>query len=190
MDTDLIKQQIKGLAERLTGLRADHQRFTKDQGLRQEEESIRLELRQSTDKIEAAVEKVDELKELKANAISGTCKDLSSKMSEVMPGLEPLVKISEDLKVTIGCNKVPYHGLSGGERVAFDGALSHAMDAGFLILEGAEMDLGRLERTMARMAGVERQVLLLSWAGPEVIPDGWDAMMMDYDADEWRSITQ
>jgi len=79
---------------------------------------------------------------------------------------------------------VPYNGLSGGEKVFFDGALASALlkDGGqkILVLEGGELDDSNLVATLEKiiLAHPDAQVIVNTWYNPHEVPEGWKVIQL------------
>lgn len=178
MEIQMIENQIAGLKESLTALNQNKDDFVKAQGVQQEERKIRVEI---VGKKESLTEKKVELSQLKitkAEAVQETSRGLAEKMGEVLPRGTAVLEI-EDGKVFIGWGNTPYNGLSGGEKVIFDGALAHALDASILCYEAAEVDLENLDELIKRLSQSDKQILLSTWVRPTTIPDGWTVVELD-----------
>jgi hypothetical protein len=131
--------------------------------------------------------RIDELKfrlsddiEKRNGLVFESCRSIEAKMNEVMVDGMKAVFVFGDDGLFIGTSSdasggcTPYRGLSGGERVAFDVALAHAIGPGSVfVIEAAEMDMENLASLMNKLAKQETQVLLNTWAMQESVPEGW-----------------
>lgn len=78
--------------------------------------------------------------------------------------------------------RVPYRGLSGGEKVMFDAALASAIGKnGILVIEAAELDPVNLKALMKKLELSDDigQVIVNTWAKPSgKISDKWNVVVM------------
>lgn len=178
MNEELIKQQITGLEAKLTDLEKTKDLFVKVQGIDEEIEKARAAISDLEPDIDTLKEDIDLLKYKKNKAMDDTMEALANKMWEVMPIGRAIFRIDDDGKVFIGmednAKTIPYAGLSGGQKVAFDSALSYAMlgtGEKIIIVEGAEMDMTRLYSTLKSIeqnADDQTQYIVNTW-----IPEEW-----------------
>jgi hypothetical protein len=182
-DIQLCENQIGGLEGKLRGLRANKELFVKAQGLEEEAEKTGKEIGDIGTKLQATKEELADLRLKKAAALSGTCEALSARMSEVLPSGKADLTISEDGAVWIGWQKpngarVPYAGLSGGQRAPFDQALSFALlgeGEKILVLEAAELDPINLQAAINRLSRIpeDTQVIVNTYQMPAEVPKNW-----------------
>jgi hypothetical protein len=103
-------------------------------------------------------------------------------MDAVLPRGRSILRIEDDGALFIGWQDqkkpVPYSGLSGGEKVAFDQALARALGATVLIVEAAEMDPARLSEALDRYGKTGLQVIVSSCHEPTTYPSGWKAVRL------------
>lgn len=181
IDIQMIQDQIDGLTARLKQLQADEKLFIKAQGLDEEAEKARKEIVDLEPELQQAKEDLAELRSQKTVALSTTGEALSAKMAEALPEGRGILEISDEgvfIGWELGGVRRPYEGLSGGQKVAFDAALSHALlgpGPKTLIIEAAEMDQEHLLAAMERLAGLpeDTQVVLLTCHEPFGKPEGW-----------------
>ena len=98
---------------------------------------------------------------MKSNLMDSVCGRVADAVSELLPEGAAAVRI-EDGKLFIGRQlthdspQVSYLGLSGGERVLFDAALSNALlsdsDHKVLVVEAAECDQASLSGVLSRIS--------------------------------------
>jgi len=162
MDIQLMQDKLKGLETKGKNLRAKEALFLKAQGLDEQIEKNRVEITPLEDDVSAMKDELAELKGQKAEAVASTAAALTKKMNEVLP--EGVAVFTINGKVFFGWEIdgqiKPYNGLSGGERIVFDGALSHALQADVLIYEAAETDEDRLAGLLEQLSNID---------GPQVI---------------------
>jgi len=188
MDAELLKNQISGLEAKLKTLRESSDRHHKAKGLAEEEERARADMGRLETKNQAVKEEIAELRGRKSEALQATAAALSLKMAEVLPEGKPAFEVV-DREVFIGWElpdrgKVPYAGLSGGQKAIFDKALEYAL-AGkgekVLIVEAAELDGENLVEAMARLSALPEdvQVLLLTchnYKPPPEVLERWNVV--------------
>lgn len=174
--SELIKQQIDGLNLRIGQLKATEKIFLQASGL----EAQAVKARQQSETLAAGIETIKaELGELQLKQSTMTSQALTGfleRMNAALPTGMAYFMLGEntvDIGWIIDGVKRPLQALSGGERVAFDVALAHALGAGILVKEVAELDHDRLAMVMERMMTIEPQVVLVTCHAPEVIPEGW-----------------
>ncbi len=181
-DIETLQTQIQGLGGNLASLRLQKDLFIKAQGLDEEAEKARAEAEETEASLHAVKEEISELKAKKAEAMAPTANALSGAMSRVLPSGKGIFEIS-DAGIWIGWEKpnglrVPYMGLSGGEKVAFDQALSFALlgdGEKILILEAAEMDPMHLTAALNHLSTIpeDTQIILNTWCSPAEAPPQW-----------------
>jgi len=187
MDIQMLEQQVSGLIGKIAALRSDNALFLKAQGLDEQKEKAGKELSEVEVDLQNVKEELSELQGQKANALRVTAEALAAKMGEVLPEGRALFEIGED-GVFIGWEnqgkRIPYPGLSGGQKVPFDQALSHALlgDAKtkVLIYEAAEADRQHLDALIQHLTKSPEnvQVILNSCHRPGEIPEGWQVVDM------------
>lgn len=178
MGIQLLENQLAGLEQRGKELRAQEQKFLKVQGLREQQEKATAELAKMGDDITGLQEEIKEQKTNRNKLMADICKNIITSMDAVLPSTGAVVDISEDGKFTMGWNidgKIrPYKGLSGGEKVSFDCGLAHALGAGILMVEAAELDKKRLQKQIEAFNSFSGQVIISTCHAPEgTLPDGW-----------------
>jgi len=181
-DIQTMQDQIAGLEAALKTLRDEKDLFVKAQGLDESAEKSRKDIVERETDLEVIKTELAELRGKKTAALATTGDALSAKMAEALPEGKGILEISDE-GVFIGWEipgrgRVPYEGLSGGQKVAFDQALIHAlMGPGpkTLIIEGAELDREHLLASMEKLAGLpeEVQIILSTCHKPFGKPDGW-----------------
>lgn len=173
---ELMKQQIDGLTARLAQLKKEEQLFLQASGLEKQAVKARQEGEKLADNVELIKKCLDamvtSLSELTGQALAG----FLSRMDEALPEGQAYIRVLEkgvSIGWTISGADRPIQALSGGERVAFDTALAHALGAGILIKEVAELDPGRLGLVMEKLCGVDSQVILVTCHPPETVDAKW-----------------
>lgn len=174
MDIELKKTQINGMIERGKLLRADEIMFIKFQGIN--ETIIKKELSRGKDikSLEAEKENKKELLAKKTAAVSSASKKIVDKMNEVLPEKNAVFSCADGLVMGLeneDGSTTTYNGLSGGELQVFNSALSNVLDANILIIEGAEIDQGRLITLMEDLQGSDKQVVINTCHAPVACPE-------------------
>jgi DNA repair exonuclease SbcCD ATPase subunit len=157
-DIKLLNDQITGLKEKLKGLRTQKSLFDKAKGMDEQIAKFHKEaegLREEARKLKVLFEKLIS----KKNAtILASLNTIMEKMNSVLPAGKAVIQVTEDGDCFIGWANgkgvnIPYPGLSGGEKVAYDTALVFALGANVLITEAAEMDAERFTAALYRAFG-------------------------------------
>ena len=187
MDIQVIENQIDGIEAALAAENKNRDKFIDAKGVQAQEETLRIEVVTKKSQLEGRKQDLSDLKSQKSAAVSESCKSICDSMTEVLPHGTPFFKI-DDGNVSIGWNKMvtgskvfedtPYSGLSGGEKVAFDGALGHALDADMLLYEAAEADGDNLLSLLEKLTDAPTQSIVSTCHGPETDPAGWDVVRL------------
>lgn len=163
MDLAMMKDQLAGLEAKGRGLRAKETLFLKDQGLAEEVAKSQKELEGQRHRLAGLKSTHKDLKHRKRKAVKATATALGKKMGEILPVGSAIFEIGEN-GVFIGWDgpngKVPYEGLSGGQKAAFDAALCHALDAKLLVVEAAELDPENMRLALEKLAEFPGQVIV------------------------------
>lgn len=185
MDIQIMEDRIRGLQANITDLRENEKLFHKAKGLDEEKEKAAAEMMEVEAELQGVKEELAELKSERAKALETTAEALAARMSAVLPAGTACFEISND-GVFIGWlrqngARVPYAGLSGGQKVAFDQALCYALlgdGPKTLIMEAAELDGLRLAEVMEHLEKTpeDTQIILNTWHVPEVVPDAWNVV--------------
>ena len=182
MSTEILEQQVQGLEASLKEAREKHRLLTKASGLDEQAEKAAQEAQEKTRQAQDLKAEIKDLQDQKAKAVGASSKALAEKMKEVLPYGEPVLDV-EGGRILLSWQKngstTHHSGLSGGERVAFDAALAHALSegVGVLILEAAELDNENLAALLEKMGSVESQIIINTAHQPEgSIPDGWSVI--------------
>ncbi|MFW5970487.1 MAG: hypothetical protein ACOCQT_00160 [Desulfovermiculus sp.] len=188
MSIEILQQQVQGLESTLQDLRQKERLLTKAQGLDEQAEKSAQQAKEKENEAKSLKEELKGLQNKKAHAVAATSKALAAKMQEVLPYGAPFLEI--DLgKVTLHWEregkKTPHAGLSGGEKVAFEAALTHALCNGgdkVLIAESAELDDEHLAQLLDRAKDVSGQVIVNTCHKPSSLPEGWEVTRLGGDA--------
>lgn len=171
MDKQLLKDQLQGLEQKGLELREKETLFTKALGLDEQIEKARIKAGDLDETASGLKEELSELKEQKAASLQSTVEALTVKMNEVLPEGEAVFQINGGVFIGWKIDGVTkaYHGLSGGEKVVFDGALCHVLEADVLIYEAAECDAERLDRMLDQLSALPEapQIIVNTWFEPQ-----------------------
>lgn len=178
----LLKDQIQGLKSAIQTLRETERLHIKANTLAEQIEKARSDYKQIEEALEEAKETKASLKAEKYAMLQEACAPLAAKITALLPFGMAVVRMEEELFVgwQIDTDRgVPYAGLSGGEKVAFDAALSNALLTGkgekIIIVEAAEEDEGNLFGSLKAISenNPEAQVLVLTCHAPKEIQEPW-----------------
>lgn len=173
---ELMKQQIDGLTARLEQLRKEEQLFLQASGLEKQAAKARKQGEEMAERFEKIRDSIQSMSAMQTELTGQALAGFLHRMDEALPEGNAYIRLGEK-SVSIGWAiegiERPIQALSGGERVAFDTALTHALGAGILIKEVAELDPARLELTMARLQVLEPQVILITCHKPATITTAW-----------------
>jgi len=131
--------------------------------------------------VEESKKELGELVDKRNRLVAGSCSMTEKKIGEVMT-MQPIFGMSDDGSLFIGVSdesghRIPYRGLSGGERIMFDVAISHAVASdSILVTEAAEVDPKNLSMLMDRLLSRNGQTVICAWTKPETVPEGWDVV--------------
>jgi seryl-tRNA synthetase len=180
MSMEILQQQVQGLEATLQDLRDKERLLTKAQGLDEQAEKSAQQAQEKAKEVKDLKQELYELKNNKASAVAATSYALATKMQEVLPYGAPFLQIDQG-KVTLHWErdgkKTPHAGLSGGEQVAFEAALTHALCNGgdkVLVMEAAELDDEHLAQLLDRAKDVSGQVIVNTCHEPSSLPEGWE----------------
>jgi DNA repair exonuclease SbcCD ATPase subunit len=181
-DIKLLKDQITGLTAKLENLRKDKSRFDKAKGYDESIAKFQKEaeaMREDAKKLKDVSEKLTAKKNA---ATTASLQTIMAKMNEVLPMGKAVITVSEDGDCFIGWHNgkvaIPYPGLSGGEKVAFDTALVYALGGNILVTEAAELDDNRLADALTKYGQTNLQCIVMSAHEPAKIPEGWEVVRL------------
>jgi hypothetical protein len=177
-ETKLLEDQITGLRAKIKALRTDKDAFIKAQGMAQEAERMRGDAEKKREEVTILKTANAALITKKNAEVAKGLSGMIGKMKEVLPEGEPVLMVEEEGNVFIGWQRpggspVAYSGLSGGERVAFDAALTYALKANIIISEFAELDDEHLPMAMDKFAKMDVQCLLSTCHPPKEVGKDW-----------------
>jgi DNA repair exonuclease SbcCD ATPase subunit len=173
---ELMKQQIEGLSASLTQLKKNEQLFLQASGLEKQAAKARQDGEKLVERVDLIKKCHDALVEKQTELTGQALAGFLYRMDEALPEGNAYIRLAEKsvaIGWAIGGVERPIQALSGGERVAFDTALAHALGAGILIKEVAELDNVRLELTMARLQVLDPQVILVTCHPPQTVDKNW-----------------
>ncbi len=189
-DTQMLETQIQGLKENIKGLRGEEAKFLKAQGLSEQIESAKAKAEELQATHANTKEKLAAIQQEKQDAVRNAGAAFAEAMGHVLAEGAPIFDLDEAGNVILGWQApdgriVPYAGLSGGEKAAFDPALAYALmpkDATnrVIIIEAAELDPVRLRETLERIAASDpdAQIIVNTCHEPESVPEGWVVVRM------------
>ena len=173
---ELMKQQIAGLTASLEQFKKEEQLFLQASGLEKQAAKARKQGEEMTERFEKTRDAIQSMSAMQTELTGQALAGFLNRMDEALPEGNAYIRMAEksvSIGWTIGGIERPIQALSGGERVAFDTALAHALGAGILIKEVAELDNTRLELTMARLQVLESQVILVTCHPPVTVEKFW-----------------
>ncbi len=178
-----LKNLIVGLKSSLSELREKERLFIKSGTLQEQIEKARSASDKLEEQVEEAKEKKESLRGQRSEILRAALDPLAQAITALLPRGEAVLSLDDHLFLGWKDGEClrPYGGLSGGEKVFFDGALSSAMMQGtgqkILILEGGELDSVNLRDTLLKIsqANPGAQVIVNSWFPLDrvEIPEGW-----------------
>ena len=173
---EILENALKGLETKGKALRVDESLFLEALGIDKQIEKASVDMTELETQLADDKETMAGLKKQKAEAVAETVDALVATINEALPEGKAIFTI-DDSGIFLGWEvdgKVkPLHGLSGGERKVFEGALCHALKAELIIYEAAEADKNRLEGLMAQASGLKQQVIVNTWFTPGAVPQDW-----------------
>jgi len=176
-DKEILTNLITGLEASLKDLNSKRDLFMKAKGLNEQTEKLRDEACKIRFEIENEKDKLKELTDAKNKAMMTVTAAMARKMNDVLPSGSAIIEINEDGSLLIGwfngVAKVPYSGLSGGEKAAFDPALCKALGGSVLIVEAAEIDDVHLMDALRKYEAADVQCIVSSCHVPKDIPETW-----------------
>jgi hypothetical protein len=185
---EMLRGRIDGLKVSLRIARESERLFIKSQTLAEQIAKSQSDIDKLTEQREEVVSKRESLKAKKAELLQGALEPINQAITELLPRGEAVITINGGLFIgwKNGPKVTPYLGLSGGERVGFDGALCSAMLKGsgdkIIVFESAEVDMNNLKSLLSAITKVhpEVQVIVSTWAKPEKeeIPQGWNVVTL------------
>lgn len=188
MDIKIIEQQLVGLSSKLTELRQQQSLHHKAQGLQEQEEKLRVEIQKTEDQLQGVKEELSELRAEKAAAVGATADALADQMGPLLPEGKAFFEVKNG-KVVLGLDrdgrKTPHEGLSGGEEVSFNAALSKVLLGDsrqkVIAIEAAELDDSHMLKMLQDVAneGLEdTQFIVNSCHDPGNVPEGWNVVKL------------
>lgn len=181
-EKQLLIDYINGMEASLKDLQGKKDLFLKAKGLHEETEKLRAESNRTRDELGTEKTNLKDLTERKNAAMQTITAAMSRRMNEVLPAGSAIVEIREDGSFFIGWHNgkisVPYSGLSGGEKAAFDPALCRALGGSILLVEAAEMDGEHLTEALRKYEAADMQCIVSSCHQPKVIPLAWKVVTL------------
>ena len=181
MEHQLLEDQLKGLETKGKSLRVNEGLFLEALGIDKQIEKAGGDMTDLEVTLNDSKYALAKLKKQKANAVAKTVDALAEKLNDALPEGKAVFTIDESgvfLGWEVDGKVKPLHGLSGGERVIFEGGLCHAPEAELIIYEAAEVHgVQRLPSLLSRTSKLEQQIIVNTWFAPEnmeaVLKNGW-----------------
>lgn len=144
---EMLQQQESGLKEKLITLRQKQAILNRAAGIEESAVKAKLAADELEEKAKELRETLKNLKIEKAQALESSIDAVKTRLEMFLPYGNAIVTIDETGAISFGWSineiPVPYSGLSGGQRVMFDAALSYALLANakqpVVVLEAAEL---------------------------------------------------
>lgn len=156
-------------------------------GLRTQQEKDRAAVLELASALEAEKKTLDDLRNKKAAAMQATATAVAQKMGHMLPYGQAVFGVGDDGDVVLGW-EIPGHGfvthggLSGGQRVIFDGALAYALvpqgqKNPVILVEEAELgqEIGLLLESVAK-SNVNTQIIACTCHELASMSEGWTAV--------------
>ena len=175
----ILEDRVTGLEAKAVEIQATIDRFNETKGLEKEKQRSNTERDELQAEIKPLKESIADLQSKKNAAIATTGKALAEAMSAVMPTGQAYFEITADGDAMIGLIndkrvRVPYHGLSGGEKATFDPALCQALKGTVILSEAAEMDNAHLADMLNQVGKLnDAQYIFATCHPPKMPADGW-----------------
>lgn len=185
----IMEQRVSGMRARLETLRVEERLFQRAAGLRTQQEKDHASVLEMTASLEAEKKTLEDLHAQKAQAMQATATAIARKMEQMLPYGRAVFSVDDDGDVMLGWEipghgLVSYGGLSGGQRVLFDGALAHALlrqdrKNPIILVEGAELgqEIDLLLDSVSR-ANVGTQIIACTCHELDSVSEGWTAVQV------------
>lgn len=179
---ELLKDQITGLEASLKEHQANKDLFIKAKGIEEEAEKMRGEVVKIQSTLTLEKTNLKALIGVYNAAMMPVTDAMAKTMNGLLAGNTAIIEINEDGTVNIGMfngkKNVPYSGLSGGEKAAFEPALCRALGGSVLLVEAAELDPHRLTATLEQYSKSDLQIICSTCHAPEEVPAGWETVRL------------
>jgi hypothetical protein len=170
----------------LIELREREKLFIKSQTLQEQADKARTACDKLEDSLEVVKKSRADLKQKRAEILRSALDPLAQAVTSLLPMGRAIIYLDDHL--FIGWENEgrvrPYQGLSGGEKVFFDGALSAAMLKGggqkILVLEAGELDDSNLVATLKKISTShpEAQIIMNTCHSPAKDVEGWKVVKL------------
>ena len=174
-DTEIkaVDDKLAELRVRGKELQGKKELFRNAAFLDDEIRKARSDLSDTENTLKSLKEKLSVAEQAQRDSVAASSSKMTSAMAEMLPsGFEPFISVDGDI-MQIGLNiegkDVPYHGLSGAQRVIFHSALEYCMMPGngkkLIIVEAGEMDIDRLSAFLGSVETKhpQAQVIVNTW---------------------------
>ncbi|MEW6505492.1 MAG: hypothetical protein AB1457_16160 [Chloroflexota bacterium] len=176
-DTMEIKRKIAWIDDEI-------RRHTEIAAITKQIEEVMEEIRGVEVTLQAAKEEVADLAGQKAIYVGLTCGKLAEEATRLLPEGRVWIDINDGGDVGIGWinpsgERVPYSGLSGGQKVAFDLAFSAALlgqnKNKIVIVEAAEIDAQRFSKMLEHLSEAvpDDMQVIVNTCHKVTAPTGW-----------------
>lgn len=176
-----VDEKAAELRQRGTELQAKKELFRNAAYIASEIGKAQSDLNTADAQLKSLKESLSVAEQAQRDSVAASSSKMASAMAEMLPaGFAPYISIDGEL-MQIGLNiegrDVPYHGLSGAQRVIFHSALEYCMMPGtekkLIVVEAGEMDMERLSAFMESVTTKhpQAQVIVNTWHLP-TMPEG------------------
>lgn len=154
---EIIKAQIEGLTASIEDLRGKERVFIKSNTLAESIEKARADKEILETELAEVKNNKTIIKDQKAEMLKSVCDPLAKKIDEFLPKGCAVINMDDGLYIGWNNEKslTPYLGLSGGEKVQYDGALANALLGDsknkVIVLEAGELDDDNLDKSLERL---------------------------------------
>lgn len=186
-ELEILKNQLAGLQSSLESLRKDEEAFLRAKGLDENIVKAANEVQKLDTDIQGIKEEIAEIRHKKAAALANISEAIEKETATVLTEGESYFDI-ENGKVLIGWEiggiRIPYNGLSGGQKVIFDAAISKVLTSNqkdrVIIIEAAEVDEKNLIELLKKIPEDESEIqwIVNHWKDP-------NAEMFRFENNEW-----
>ena len=169
---------LTGLHERRDALLEKRQTLEKIEALTQECDKARLAVEKREGESEARSKSLAAVLEAQADIVMEARARVHELSAAILPdGFADLEDDGKDISIfwhREDERRIPWGGLSGGEKAIFDTALGHALaPEALVVVEGAECDDYRLLDLLTQLQDCEFQVVVLTCHPLETLAPGW-----------------
>lgn len=184
---ETMQQRVDGLASKLADLRNQERAFQRVAGLQERQEADRAKWRELQAQADTIKTAIADLKNQKAAAMQETATAIATAMNCMLPFGTAVFEVDDEGGVFLGWDIpekgiIAHGGLSGGQRVMFEAALSYAlMPKGLknpvILVEGAELG-PEIDMLLNRVAETspDAQIIACTCHNLAAVPAGWSSV--------------